>query len=70
MQDYRIANVPLSERRRGADRGTIVARFDNHDAHEEVRFLFVRIGNLWYFDDASQGGPEGWTLSALLRERP
>jgi hypothetical protein len=69
-QDYRIANVRLSERRRGPGRTTITARFDNYDAHEEVRFLFVRIGGRWYLDDAVHGGAEGWTLSALLRERP
>ena len=69
-QDYRIANVRLSERRPGPDRMTIIARFDNYDAHEEVRFLFVRIGNRWFLDDATHGGAEGWTLSALLRERP
>jgi hypothetical protein len=69
-QDYRIANVRLSERRGGPGRMTIIARFDNYDAHEEVRFLFVRIGNRWFLDDAVHGGAEGWTLSALLRERP
>jgi hypothetical protein len=69
-QDYRIANVRLSERRQGPGRMTITARFDNYDAHEEVRFLFVRVGHLWYLDDAVHGGAEGWTLSALLRERP
>jgi hypothetical protein len=69
-QDYRIANVRLSERRRGADRMTIIARFDNYGAHEEVRFQFVRVGDRWFLDDATHGGAEGWTLSALLRERP
>ncbi|HEV7661551.1 MAG TPA: hypothetical protein VGO55_17060 [Allosphingosinicella sp.] len=69
-QDYRIANVRLSQRPGGRDRRTIVARFDNYDAHEEVRFLFVRVGSRWYLDDAVHGGAEGWTLSALLRERP
>ena len=69
-QDYRIANVRLSERRQGPGRMTITARFDNYDAHEEVRFLFVRIGSRWHLDDAVHGGAEGWTLSALLRERP
>jgi hypothetical protein len=72
-QDYRIANVRLTERRGGPGRLTIVARFDNYGRHDEVRFLFVRIGNRWYLDDAVQGsgrGGDGWTLSALLRERP
>jgi hypothetical protein len=69
-QDYEIANVRLSERRQGAGRMTIIARFDNYDRHDEVRFQFIRIGNRWYLDDATHGGAEGWTLSALLRERP
>jgi hypothetical protein len=69
-QDYRIGNVRLSARRQGAGRMTIIARFDNYDAHEEVRFLFVRIGDRWYLDDAVHGGAEGWRLSDLLRERP
>jgi len=69
-QDYRIANVRLSERRGGPGRTTIVARFDNYDRHDAVSFQFVRIGNRWYLDDATHGGAEGWRLSALLRERP
>jgi hypothetical protein len=72
-QDYRIANVRLTERRNGPDRRTIIARFDNYDAHEEVRFLFVRQSGRWFLDDAVQGlggRGDGWTLSALLRERP
>ena len=69
-QDYRIANVVLTERRQGPNRRTIVARFDNYDAHEEVRFLFVRQGRRWYLDDAVHRRGEGWTLSDLLRERP
>lgn len=72
-QDYRIANVRLTERHQGPNRMTIVARFDNYDRRDEVRILFVRVGNRWYLDDASHGGGrggDGWTLSALLRERP
>ena len=70
-QDYRISNVVLTERDGGADRRTITARFDNYDAHAEVRFSFVRAHGRWFLDDAAAGsGPDGWTLSALLRERP
>lgn len=73
-QDYSVSNLVLSEGETGrADRRSIVARFDNYDAHEEIRFLFVRERGRWYLDDAvngSGGGGDGWTLSALLRERP
>lgn len=71
-QDYRIRNVRLREIREGRDLRWVVARFDNYDRHDEVRFRFVREGRRWFLDDAMQGtgrGGEGWTLSALLRRR-
>jgi hypothetical protein len=72
-QDVSISRVAVTERRHGPNRRTITARFANYGAPEEVRFLFVRQGDRWYLDDAVQGsgrGSDGWTLSALLRERP
>ena len=56
----------------GPDLRWIVARFDNYDRHDEVRFRFVRQDGRWYLDDATQGtgrGDDGWTLSDLLRRR-
>jgi hypothetical protein len=72
-QDWELHEVALTERANGPNRRTIVARFRNIDRREEISFLFVRIGRRWYLDDAVQGsghGGDGWTLSALLRERP
>ncbi|MEA3013165.1 MAG: hypothetical protein QOD42_1710 [Sphingomonadales bacterium] len=72
-QDYSISNVAVTKRNPSRSRRWIVARFDNYDRHDEVRFLFIRQGRRWYLDDAVHGsgrGAEGWTLSALLRERP
>ena len=69
-QDYQLRNLRITQRPAGANRRWIVARFDNMDRHDEVRFLFVRQGGRWYLDDAVQGtgrGDHGWTLSALLR---
>lgn len=63
----------LTEEQDGADRRTIVARFRNFDVENVTRFRFLREDGHWFLDDAvhgSGGGDDGWTLSALLRERP
>ena len=71
-QDYQIRNVALREIEEGPDLRWVVARFDNYDRHDEIRFRFVREGGRWYLDDAMQGtgrGEDGWTLSELLQRR-
>lgn len=71
-QDYRIRNLSYRVINEGPNLRWIVARFDNYDRHDEVRFRFVREGRRWYLDDAMQGtgsGGDGWTLSALLQSR-
>lgn len=71
-QDYRIRNLSYRVIDEGPDLRWIVARFDNYDRHDEVRFRFVRQSGRWFLDDAMQGtgsGNEGWTLSALLQRR-
>src|SRR6218665_1277830 len=71
-QDYSIRNLALREIKEGGDLRWIVARFDNEDRHEEIRFRFVRLNGRWCLDDAMQGtgaGEDGWTLSGLLRRR-
>jgi hypothetical protein len=72
-QDWELHDVAVTERANGPGRKTVTARFRNIDRAEEIRFLFVRQRGRWYLDDAVQGsghGDDGWTLSALLRERP
>lgn len=69
-QDYRIRNLSYRTIDEGPALRWIVARFDNYDRHDEVRFRFVREGRRWFLDDAMAGtgsGDNGWTLSALLR---
>ena len=71
-QDYQIHNLTYREIDEGPDLRWIVARFDNYDRHDEVRFRFVRQDGRWYLDDATQGtgrGGDGWTLSELLQRR-
>jgi hypothetical protein len=71
-QDYQIRNLTYRVIDEGPDLRWIVARFDNYDRHDEIRFRFVRQGGRWYLDDAMQGtggGDNGWTLSALLQSR-
>jgi len=71
-QDYRIRNLQLTRINEGPSLRWIVARFDNYDRHDEIRFRFVRLEGRWYLDDAMQGtgaGDDGWTLSALLQSR-
>ena len=72
-QDWALANVQVTETRESADRRIVSARFTNDGRPDEVRFVFVRQGSRWFLDDAISGtgsGDGGWTLSALLRERP
>jgi hypothetical protein len=72
-QDWELHDVAVTERAHGPNRRTVTARFRNIDRREEIRFLFVRQRGRWYLDDAVEGsghGGDGWTLSALLRERP
>ena len=69
--EIRIAE--LREQRRGPDRRVVVARFIVFDRESVNRFQFVRQSGRWYLDDVVNGngrGDDGWTLSALLRERP
>jgi hypothetical protein len=72
-QDWVLEDLRISERREGANRRIVSARFRNAGRPDEVRFVFVRQGGRWFLDDAIEGtgsGEGGWTLSALLRERP
>jgi hypothetical protein len=69
--DIRVTQ--LREERRGPNRRTIVARIVDMDVESVNRFQFVRQGNRWFLDDVVNGSGRansGWTLSALLRERP
>jgi hypothetical protein len=72
-QDYSIRNLSYREISEGPDLRWIVARFDNYDRPDEIRFRFIRqAGGRWALDDAMQGtgsGDNGWTLSALLGRR-
>lgn len=71
-QDYRIRNLSVTRLNEGPSLRWVIARFDNYDRHDEIRFRFVRLNGRWYLDDAMQGtgsGDNGWTLSALLRRR-
>lgn len=72
-QDWEISGVAVTEEAAGPDRRAIVARWTNYGRMDSSRFLFVRDHGRWYLDDVVNGtgsGDEGWTLSALLRERP
>jgi len=76
-QDYQIRNLSYRVIVEGPNLRWVIARFDNYDRHDEIRFRFVREGRRfgregrrWYLDDAMQGtgsGDHGWTLSALLQ---
>ena len=70
-QDWEISEPALTETNQGPGRRTIVARFTNMGTPQLNRFGFVRENGRWYLDDVlNESGGEGWTLSALLRERP
>jgi hypothetical protein len=71
-QDYQVRNLSVTALNEGRSLRWIIARFDNYDRHDEIRFRFVRLEGRWYLDDAMQGtgrGDDGWTLSALLQSR-
>lgn len=72
-QDWEISNVRVTQGENGPARRTVTAQWRNIDRTESSRFLFVRWHGRWYLDDVINGigsGDHGWTLSALLRERP
>lgn len=72
-QDWDISGVAVREEPAARGGRRIVARWTNYGRADASRFLFVRIGRRWYLDDVVNGtgsGDDGWTLSALLRERP
>ena len=72
-QDWRLADIAVTEAADGSDRRIVTARWRNYDRADSSRFLFVRENDRWLLDDVvngSGGGGDGWTLSALLRERP
>lgn len=68
---WEISEPALTETNEGPDRRLITARFTNMGTAQTNRFGFVRANGRWYLDDVlNESGGEGWTLSALLRERP
>jgi hypothetical protein len=72
-QDWELGEVEVGEAAVGADRRIVTARFTKAGRPDEIRFQFVRENGRWYLDDAVEGtgsGDGGWTLSALLQERP
>ncbi|HEV2818603.1 MAG TPA: hypothetical protein VGW40_15445 [Allosphingosinicella sp.] len=72
-QDWEISRVAVTQAPSGRGRRTVAARWTNYGRVDRSRFLFVRIGGRWYLDDVVNGNgrePDGWTLSALLRQRP
>jgi hypothetical protein len=72
-QDWSISRVRVTQREAGPGRRIVTARWRNYDGDDSSRFVFVRRQGRWYLDDVVNGtgrGEHGWTLSALLRERP
>ena len=74
-QDWQIGEVHLADGQDGPDQMTISAQFQNLERQVVNNFMFVRQNGRWYLDDVINGdgggeGLEGWTLSALLSERP
>ena len=72
-QDWDTVRVDdLRVSRHGQNRMAVAVRFTIYDRTDTNRFYFVRQGGRWYLDDVVNGGgsgSNGWTLSALLRER-
>jgi hypothetical protein len=72
-QDWSLSRVAVTQIDTGPGARTVIARWNNGERADSSRFLFVRERGRWYLDDAVNGsgaGDDGWTLSALLRERP
>jgi len=72
-QDWSISRVRLTQRDAGPARRIVTARWRNYDRDDSSRFVFVRAHRRWHLDDVVNGsgsGEHGWTLTALLRERP
>ena len=70
-QDGTIAEVSVAET--GPDRRVLTARWQNQGRPDSSRYVFVREHGRWVLDELINGtgaGPDGWTLTELLRERP
>ena len=72
-QDWSLSDVLFAEEEGGPHRRVIAARFRNFARPSLIRFHFVEEDGRWFLDDVMSGdgrGPDGWTLSALLGQRP
>lgn len=70
-QDWELSEVRVTQVEDASDRRTVIARFANFGRVSVNRFHFVRAHGRWFLDDVvNTSGGAGWTLSALLRERP
>jgi uncharacterized protein DUF3828 len=69
-QDWSLSDVLFAEEEGGPHRRVIAARFRNQGRPSLIRFHFVEEGGRWFLDDVASAGPDGWTLSALLRQWP
>lgn len=71
-QDWSLSNLSFTQSDPAPDRRVIEAHWTNIDRADSTRFFFIRENGRWVLDDAINGsghGDDGWTLSALLRER-
>ncbi len=72
-QDGRISRVRIAQASRTRNRIVLTARWLNEGRADSSRFIFVPAGRRWVLDEVINGtghGDHGWTMSALLRERP
>ncbi|HKR23725.1 MAG TPA: hypothetical protein VJS15_00565 [Allosphingosinicella sp.] len=72
-QDWSLSDLLFAEEEGGPHRRVIAARFRNLGRPSLIRFHFVEEDGRWFLDDVMSGdgrGPDDWTLSALLRQRP
>lgn len=72
-QEWALSDIRGTQTDPGPGRRIVVAGWKNGDRTDSSRFHFLRWRGRWYLDDVvngTGGGDGGWTLSALLRERP
>ena len=67
-QDWELKNLVVEPATLDGDRASVVARFTNFEAPEEIVYRYTRESGRWRIDDieARAPGDHRWTLSRIL----
>lgn len=66
-QDWKISRLAITSVDEGANQKTVIAKFRNTGAPQEIHFEFRRNAGRWLLDDARSVVEPRWTLSEVLK---